>query len=193
MRAVLFALFRRPEFSKKGLADYCGQEQPWLSNFLHPNPKRNKDLNPSFHLDELDDIAGYFHISLGELLGVPKPAELTGDESRLLLAFRALAVPMQSAVLALIEQAALASRIGTTLRRAATAATADKAQDAQRTGHADEPQAREVEARRLTVEYYDNLAAVYAPARTGRQTSAHRRTSTPIPPGLQPPRRPDPE
>lgn len=190
LRAVLFERLRRPEFSKAGLADYCHKPASWLSNFLHPNVKRNKDLNPSFHLDELDDLASYFKISLGELLGVPKPAELAGEEGRLLLAFRALAQPMQTHVLALMEQAALASQIGATLRRAVAA---PRAHDSQRSDPAVAPQEREVEARRLTETYYQALVSIYAPARTGRQTSTHRRTSAALPPGVQPPRRPDSE
>lgn len=109
VRRKLFDLFREPQFSKTKLADYCKKDLPWLSNFLHPNAKRT--LRPSFHLDELDDIAGYFRISLGELLGAPKPGELSGDEARLLLAFRVVAPAMQDHVLRILEHLSLAPRI----------------------------------------------------------------------------------
>ncbi len=111
VRAKLFALFRdqRFNFSKTGLAAYCQKPLPWLSNFLHPNA--NRTLRPSFHLDELDDIAGYFRISLGELLGAPKTGELSGDETRVLLAFRVLPPALQEHVLRILEPLSLVSRV----------------------------------------------------------------------------------
>lgn len=108
VRRKLFDLFRDPQFTKTQLAEYCNKDLPWLSNFLHPNAKRT--LRPSFHLDELDDIAGYFRISLGDLLGAPRPGELSGDETRLLLAFRVLPAAMQEHVLRISEQLSLVPR-----------------------------------------------------------------------------------
>lgn len=107
-RHQLNRLLKMPGYSKTDLANHCGKPGSWLSAFLHPDPKRS--ANPSFHLDELDDIAEYFRISLGELLGAPKAGDLTGDEARLLLAFRAVPPAVQDHFLALIETASIAPR-----------------------------------------------------------------------------------
>lgn len=106
-RQTLFRLFRNPAFSKSGLASYCQKPASWLSSFLHPG---KRSTNPSFHLDELDDIAAYFRIGLGELLGAPVPGELSGDETRLLLAFRGLAPATQEHVIRILEQLSLVPR-----------------------------------------------------------------------------------
>lgn len=61
-------------------------------------------------MDDLDNIASYFRIGLGELLGAPTPGDLSGDEGRLLLAFRVLAPATQDHVLRILEQLSLAPR-----------------------------------------------------------------------------------
>lgn len=107
-RHTLNRLLKTPGYSKTALAAYCQKPASWLSAFLHPNP--NRSGNPSFHLDELDDVASYFRISLGELLGAPQAGDLTGDESRLLLAFRELPPADQDRFLGLVEKVSLIPR-----------------------------------------------------------------------------------
>jgi hypothetical protein len=107
-RHKLNELFGNRAYSKTALASYCRKPPSWLSNFLHPSPTRTE--RPSFHMDELDDIAAYFRISIGELLGAAKIGELSGDEQRLLFAFRVVPVPVQAHFLALLEQASLVPR-----------------------------------------------------------------------------------
>ena len=108
-RQKLFDLFRNPAVSKSGLASYCRKPPSWLSGFLHPG---KRSARPSFHLDDLDDIAGYFRISIGELLGAAKPGELTGDEQRMVHAFRVLPHAMQDHFLAILEAASIGARTG---------------------------------------------------------------------------------
>jgi hypothetical protein len=107
-RQKLNTLLGDRAYSKTALADYCGKAPSWLSSFLHPNPNRTE--RPSFHMDELDDIAAYFRISIGELVGETKIGDLTGDEQRVLYAFRVLLPRTQDAVLALLEDAAVAQK-----------------------------------------------------------------------------------
>jgi hypothetical protein len=95
-------------FSKTGLCNYCDKKPSWISAFLHPKPERS--INPTIHLDDLDNIAAYFRISIGELLGAEKPGELSGDEQRLLHAFKALSAAHQNHFLAVLELASLAPR-----------------------------------------------------------------------------------
>jgi len=59
-------------------------------------------------LDDLDTIAAFFSVSIGELLGETKLGELTGDEQRMVYAFRALPPPTQAHFLAILETASLA-------------------------------------------------------------------------------------
>lgn len=105
---TLHALFRKPSpFSKGGLARYCGKQSPsWVSNLLNP---RSKD--PQLTLDDLTNIAGYFRISVDELLGVPKRSELTGDEARVLFGFRALPDVTRTHFLAIVEAASLGAHL----------------------------------------------------------------------------------
>ena len=73
-----------------------------LSYFIHKTRK-----NP-LSLSDLDDIAAYFRVSIGELFDSPRPAELNGDEQRLVYAFRALPRPTQEHFMALIEASSVA-------------------------------------------------------------------------------------
>src|SRR5215218_8616049 len=76
-----------------------------ITYFLRETPKRRGIV-----LDDLDDLAGFFHISIGELLGETKLGDLTGDEQRIIYAFRVLPEPVQTHFLSLIEQMSLAPR-----------------------------------------------------------------------------------
>lgn len=75
-----------------------------LSYFLRNTPNR-KPLS----LDDLDDIAAYFRVSVGELFDL-KQADLSGDEQRLVYAFRALPLPTQEHFLALLESASVSQQ-----------------------------------------------------------------------------------
>jgi len=76
--------------------------QQELSYFLRETAGRR-----GLVLDDLDDLAAFFRISIGELLGDTKTSELSGDEQRLVYAFRALPGPTQAHFLALVEAASL--------------------------------------------------------------------------------------
>lgn len=67
-------------------------------------------------LDDLDDIADYFRVSIGELFDL-RWKDLTGDEQRLVLAFRALHELTREHFLALIEAASVTTQ-GTLFRSA---------------------------------------------------------------------------
>jgi hypothetical protein len=105
-RQKLSDLLLHKRGSKAALASYCKHPASWVSNLLAP---RSDDPRPS--LDDLDNIAAFFSISVGELLGAAKPGELTGDEQRMVHAFRVLAEPVQIHFLALIEAASIGNRI----------------------------------------------------------------------------------
>lgn len=107
-RQRLNQFFKTKAFSKTELAKACGKEPSWVSAFLHPSSDRSS--NPTIHLDDLDNVASYFRISIGELLGAAKPGELSGDEQRVVYAFRALPPTVQDHFLGLIELASLAPR-----------------------------------------------------------------------------------
>jgi transcriptional regulator with XRE-family HTH domain len=72
-----------------------------LSYFL--NRRRGKPLG----LDALDDLAAYFNVSVGELVDEAYEPELSGQEQRLLRAWRAMPPALQHHFLALVEPAAL--------------------------------------------------------------------------------------
>ena len=92
---------------KAALASYCGKESAsWVSNLL---AKRSTD--PRINLDDLWNIAGFFRVSVNELLGAPRTNELSGDEHRLFAAFRVLPSTYQDHFLALMESAALGVQI----------------------------------------------------------------------------------
>lgn len=107
-RQRLNQFFKTKAFSKTELAKACGKEPSWVSAFLHPSSDRSS--NPTIHLDDLDNVASYFRISIGELLGAAKQGELSGDEQRMVYAFRALPPTVQDHFLGLIELASLAPR-----------------------------------------------------------------------------------
>jgi hypothetical protein len=80
--------------------------QQAISYFLNNTPGRR-----GIQLDDLDDLSGFFRVSIGELLGVAKPSELSGDEQRIIQAFRVLVPSMQEHVVMLVEQLSLAPRV----------------------------------------------------------------------------------
>lgn len=104
-RRKLEELVRR-RGAKAGLASYCKHSASWVSNLLAP-----RAADPQVTLSDLDNIAGYFRISIGELLGAPKPGELSGDEQRMVHAFRALPAATQDHLLSLIDAASLGSAL----------------------------------------------------------------------------------
>ena len=75
-----------------------------LSYFKHGSEGRTNPLT----LDDLDDIADYFRLSIGELFEL-KSKDLTGDEQRLLWNFRALPDVTREHFMALLESAAVAT------------------------------------------------------------------------------------
>ena len=75
-----------------------------LSYFKHGSEGRTNPLT----LDDLDDIADYFRLSIGELFEL-KSKDLTGDEQRLLWNFRALPDVTREHFIALLESAAVAT------------------------------------------------------------------------------------
>ncbi len=96
----------RPRGAKAALASYCHHSPAWVSTLLAPRSKQ-----PQVTLDDLDNIAAFFRISLGELLGAPKLGELSGDEQRMLYAFRALPPITKDHFLALLEAASLGASL----------------------------------------------------------------------------------
>lgn len=99
-------LAQRGRGSKRGLADYCGRSGAWVSNFLKP-----RATQPQITINDLDNIASYFRVSIGELLGVANPKHLSGDEQRLVHAFRVLPPAVQEHFLALIETASIGATV----------------------------------------------------------------------------------
>jgi hypothetical protein len=65
-------------------------------------------------LDHLDELAGYFRLSIGELLGVSKPGELSGDEQRVVHAFRVLPPNLQDDILGILEGLSIGARFAGT-------------------------------------------------------------------------------
>lgn len=94
----------RTRGSKHALAHYCDRSDSWVSNLLVP---RSEEPRPS--IDDLDNIARFFDISLGELLGAAKFGELSGREQRMIHALRNLPEPLQLHAVALVEAASLAN------------------------------------------------------------------------------------
>lgn len=82
-----------------------GIRQQELSYFLNAKEGRR-----GLTLDDLDDLATFFRVTVGELLGDTKTSELSSEEQHLLYAFRALAQPDQEHFLALLDKASLAPR-----------------------------------------------------------------------------------
>lgn len=75
-----------------------------LTYFL--NPLDYPDRPTPINLDDLDDIADFLRLSVGELFDI-KQQDLSGDEQRIVLAFRALAEPTREHFLALVEAASV--------------------------------------------------------------------------------------
>jgi hypothetical protein len=91
------------KFSQKrpGGAKILAQD---LTYFMNRTPGRARPLA----IDDLDDIAAYFRVSIGVLLGDPPESQnLTGDEQRMLHAFRALQPETRNHFLHIIEAASL--------------------------------------------------------------------------------------
>lgn len=89
--------------------------QQELSYFLN-----EKEGRRGLTIDDLDDIADYLEMSIGELLGDTKQAELSAHETRMLHAFRALPEPYKQSVIAVIELASIAPKINPSLQLRAT-------------------------------------------------------------------------
>lgn len=106
-----------PRGHQKQLADWSqrpggrGLTAQEISFFIHPETKSALNRRP-IQLDHLDDIASFLRISVGELLGDTKAAELSGDEQRMIYAFRVLPNVTREHFLAVLEQMALAPRVG---------------------------------------------------------------------------------
>jgi transcriptional regulator with XRE-family HTH domain len=110
---------------KKALATYCRKESAsWVSNLLS-----KRSANPRIDLEDLWNIAGFFRVTVGELLGAPRAGQMDADEHRLLAAFRVLPDAHQDHFLALLESAALGVQIRsqTVQPRPARHATAEPA------------------------------------------------------------------
>jgi hypothetical protein len=78
-----------------------------LSNFLGAHPNRR-----GLTIDDLDDIAAFFNLTVGELLGDTRLGDLSAEEQRLVNAFRELPSKQQTNVVDLIEFMGLAAREG---------------------------------------------------------------------------------
>jgi transcriptional regulator with XRE-family HTH domain len=103
VRARIAGLVRHGDAVK--IADYSAQRRAPrpglsaqnLSYFLNGRRKRPLGIN------DLEDIALYFNLTVGELFAVNKKTELTGPEQRLLLAYNAAPPEAQAAALTLLE------------------------------------------------------------------------------------------
>jgi transcriptional regulator with XRE-family HTH domain len=99
VRARIAGLVRHGDAVK--IADYSAQRRAPrpglsaqnLSYFLNGRRKRPLGIN------DLEDIALYFNLTVGELFTVNKKTELTGPEQRLLLAYAAAPPAAQAAAL----------------------------------------------------------------------------------------------
>lgn len=74
-----------------------------ISYFLNNAPGRPHPLA----FDDLDDIAAFCRLTIGDLFESPRPGELSSDEQRLVYAFRALADPQRDQFLGLLEAASI--------------------------------------------------------------------------------------
>lgn len=81
------------------LSEYSGISKQYLTYFMHDAPNRTP-----IELDDLDEIANFFRVDIGSLLGCTRESELNSDEQRLLYAFRVLARHQQDALLTVIDQ-----------------------------------------------------------------------------------------
>jgi hypothetical protein len=150
---------------KAKLAGACGKESPsWVSNLLKPE---HRSKTPMVSLDDIDCIAAYFGISVGQLLGTAKPGDLTGDESRLVQAFQVLPPATQEHFLAVIEAAALGAHLART--RPSATSTAQRR-------HAQPPPpsaaTRAPATRALVTEFIDNLISLVSPTEPRGQAPA---------------------
>ena len=91
---------RRIDKSPKGsLAAYCGKShQSWVSNLLE-----QRAVHPRLELEDLENIADFFGVTISELLRPANPKELSAREQRIVLAFQSLPEPLQDHVLAVVE------------------------------------------------------------------------------------------
>lgn len=105
LRAKLRALLKAGGHgTAKRLAEYANLQPQNVSYFKTGNAA---DRHNPIKLDQLDDIARFFRISLGELLGDTKLGDLSGDEQRLVYAFRILSPSAQQAWITVIEEASV--------------------------------------------------------------------------------------
>ncbi len=92
----------RPRGAATRLADAIGRSTSWIS--MITTETRHADVN------DMDAIARYFRLSLAEMTGVARPGELSGDEQRMVYAFRALPAQVKEHFLALITAASVTAR-----------------------------------------------------------------------------------
>jgi transcriptional regulator with XRE-family HTH domain len=87
------------EYSAKRRAPQRGLSAQNLSYFL--NGRRKRPLG----ISDLEDIAFYFNLTVGDLFTPRKKTELAGAEQRLLVAYAAAPPEVQAAVLTMLEAA----------------------------------------------------------------------------------------
>lgn len=106
LRALLQARKAFDPKPKGSLADYCRRDaQSWVSNMLH----EVRATQPN--LEDMENIADFFRVSINELLRPADPKDLSADEQRLVLAFRALPEPTRDHFLAILEAASVNARL----------------------------------------------------------------------------------
>ena len=121
------AAARLAEFSEKRPGGRHIRTQD-LSYFKNQTPGRSNPIT----LDDLDDIADYFNISIAELFEV-KSKDLAGTEQRLVLGFRALPKPTQEHFLAILEAASIHVQMSDTTRHQKGIKSATRSQSESRT------------------------------------------------------------
>lgn len=88
------------------LADYCERgAQSWVSNML----SEVRATQPN--LEDLENIADFFRVSVNELFRPANPKDLSADEQRVLLAFRSVPDVVQTHFLALLEAASVSTNL----------------------------------------------------------------------------------
>jgi transcriptional regulator with XRE-family HTH domain len=85
------------QYSAKRRAPQRGLSAQNLSYFL--NGRRKRPLG----ISDLEDIAFYFNLTVGDLFTPRKKTELAGAEQRLLVAYAAAPPEIQAAVMAILE------------------------------------------------------------------------------------------
>ena len=85
------------DYSAKRRAPEPGLSAQNLSYFLNGRRKRPLGIN------DLEDIALYYNLTVGDLFTLRKKSELSGADQRLLVAYAAAPPEIQAAVLAILE------------------------------------------------------------------------------------------